>query len=1191
MTSRHECEKVRHLLDAFVVEDLAQDQCEIVQTHLKHCEACSRRVFLLRGLASAIHELDRKDEAQHIASDLIVDIALEPASVPPAKRSQALEHIATCTRCRDEYRLAQKAGHELGLICPGETPSTWFEKFHNAVEKILGRGPIPVVTAGLAALALLLLFLLSGHEGMKTRGLPHPVTVAPHGKTATAEYKVHHLGDWFVLLKQSEREAKAGDTTFARVLLDSAWILAFRDFGAPESSLSLPLLYRWPLQFIDPSDYGRAESLFVYTVRIRSALLGSDSPQLAIHWEVLGRLYDLQLRHRESVEFYKRAVALSEKAPLDSARIAFVRRLAGCLHHLGRYSESQEVLLTAAALSEKFYRRHITESASAAYILAMVYDNLGHNSFDLGRYGEAEGYYHEALEIRKRAKELVPPQDLGASISYFGRIYNALGRYDKAASCFRQAIELRRKGLGDCHPDVASSQINLAWVYEAQGNYAKAESLFKAVLDTRLKTLAPVTPGGAHPGIASSYSSLAAIYTEEGRYSEAEPLYRKAIEIWRKAYGGEHPRSVFTLHDLAYNYEKSGRYGLAESTYACARDVAERTLGEDHPDLAMVLESMSRLLGLERRYGEAAGLAKRALAIQYANFITNAEVLSEMDALSYFGMLAHSLDSYLSCLADASLLEDGDWELGGIILSSKGTILGELFERQRMVFENADSTTKSIAATLRDVRFQLSELRMMGPGHDVSKYQVGVDSLEHLAENLESMLARHSASFRQRQSERQKTWEDMARDVVANLPRDAALVEYERWNYIDPQTERLTPRYLAMVLRKDASPEFVALGDAKPIDDVVATYQAHMERIAKSGRGVGIGDEIEYEEIASRLYNLIWLPIENLIPEGDLTFIVPDGALNLVSFVTLKRPDGKYLIESRRIHYLTTGRDVARLRREDGRNHGLLVMADPAWKPSQGIAEEEGGREVEVPLVASLTLRGPLLPEEYLKGIQFEPLPWARKETELIVSQWRTVSDEPVRAYLGEQATEQRFRVEAPRSRIIHLATHGFFLEESSRRSSQGLMTFRERTLPHINPLLLSGLLLAESQEDTTGSSAGEDGVLTALEVSTMDLSGVDLVVLSACETGLGTVAQGEGIYGLRRAFEEAGVRTIVSALWAVPDEPTARIMSHMYLRGDETVVDRLRNAQLEMIADLRKSNRPDHPYFWGGFIAAGSWH
>jgi CHAT domain-containing protein len=206
------------------------------------------------------------------------------------------------------------------------------------------------------------------------------------------------------------------------------------------------------------------------------------------------------------------------------------------------------------------------------------------------------------------------------------------------------------------------------------------------------------------------------------------------------------------------------------------------------------------------------------------------------------------------------------------------------------------------------------------------------------------------------------------------------------------------------------------------------------------------------------------------------------------------------------------------------------------------------------------------------------------------VKSWKDESKEPVRSYTGPQASEERFKAEGPGSRVIHLATHGYYLQKDCNPTVEVRSGFENPRFVGENPLLLSGLALAGANLHGKGANVegAEDGILTAYEVAAMDLEGTEMVVLSACETGLGTVEEGEGVYGLRRAFLMAGARTVVSALWSVPDKTTAEMMGKLYEESDRPIYERVRELQLKRIQQFRKQHQPDHPLSWGAFIVVG---
>jgi CHAT domain-containing protein len=268
---------------------------------------------------------------------------------------------------------------------------------------------------------------------------------------------------------------------------------------------------------------------------------------------------------------------------------------------------------------------------------------------------------------------------------------------------------------------------------------------------------------------------------------------------------------------------------------------------------------------------------------------------------------------------------------------------------------------------------------------------------------------------------------------------------------------------------------------------------------------------------------------------------------------------------------------------------GLLVLADPEVVEGPG----EAGASHEGAAVTSSFIRHRsgdygAAAREFLQDTDFLPLPGAREEAECVAAAWRKTSSEPLALYLAADATEQRFKAEAPGKRVIHLATHGFFLPtEGEGRANGG----GHSPVSMTNPLLMTGLILADASrnEATPDEAIPDDGILTAYEVSAMDLAGVELAVLSACETGLGTIEDGEGVYGLRRAFQYAGARSVISTLWPLSDEAVTSIMIRIYTETESSLPERLRSAQMEMLAHLRSKGEPDHPYTWAGLILTGA--
>jgi CHAT domain-containing protein len=468
-----------------------------------------------------------------------------------------------------------------------------------------------------------------------------------------------------------------------------------------------------------------------------------------------------------------------------------------------------------------------------------------------------------------------------------------------------------------------------------------------------------------------------------------------------------------------------------------------------------------------------------------------------------------------------------------------------------------------------------------------------VDSLNNLCNTLESQIARRNARFR-----RKKEYQNVnAARVATLLPTQGTLIEYVRWTYADIKLDKFIDHYLAAVIPHAGKPFIQDLGDAWKIDDAIKRYRKHMvdlsDRLARSDQLLTHQDQIEYSSVASELYRLVWQPVETHVRDKRPVFIAPDAGLNLISFAGLLDTSGTYLIEKYPLHYLTAGRDVLRLKDRDKPGSGLVAFGDPDYDAPVA-ARRGAGNDVQSAIQSG---NGPSNIRSAcgnLKDIKVGRLFNTRQEVDSVAEYWKQdYMNEPAAVYTGARASEENFKVNARGKRAVHLATHGYFIQNECLPKQSG-KALGEASI-HVfgeNPLLQSGLFLAGSNLHGAGTeqSQSDDGVVTALEVSSLDLRGVELVTLSACETALGEVRQGEGVYGLRRAFQLAGARTVVSALWRVPDNETKALMKTFYAQKSTTYPALMQKVALEHIHDLRVIGRPTHPYSWGGFIATGDW-
>jgi CHAT domain-containing protein len=421
-------------------------------------------------------------------------------------------------------------------------------------------------------------------------------------------------------------------------------------------------------------------------------------------------------------------------------------------------------------------------------------------------------------------------------------------------------------------------------------------------------------------------------------------------------------------------------------------------------------------------------------------------------------------------------------------------------------------------------------------------------------------------------------------EIASALAKDAALISFVSYRHRNLRLNRPTENpaqqsvtsYLAFVLRPgQPQPAALYLGSAKEIDSLVAEMRRKVGQEALDPALSPKASEEGYRRSAGRLREKIWDPLVPALGGARRVFVVPDGALNLVNLASLPVGRAGYLVEKPFLfHYLSTERDLM-LAQPAALGTGLLVVGDPAF----------GSRPAGT--VLARTYRGVRSNCTDFQALRFGPLPETALEAKEVAAIWQTAQEGPVVRLSGADAREAAFQEQASGKRVLHLATHGFFLG-----GCRAILTDPASGTSE-NPLLLSGLALAGANGRSVTGPPDDLGIVTAEQIAAMDLEGVEWAVLSACNTGLGELRAGEGIFGLRRAFQAAGVRTVIAGLWPAEDESTRRWMQALYrsrFLGGMSTSEAVREATLSMLSAQRSRHLSTHPLYWGGFVAVGDW-
>jgi CHAT domain-containing protein/tetratricopeptide (TPR) repeat protein len=727
--------------------------------------------------------------------------------------------------------------------------------------------------------------------------------------------------------------------------------------------------------------------------------------------------------------------------------------------------------------------------------------------------------------------------------------------------------------------------------------------------------------------------NLASLYEAQGAYAKAEPLSRQALEIYGKTLGESHPDYATCLDGIAYLHRSQGDYAKAEPLYLQALAIRKKALGAAHPTYAQSLNHVASLYEFQRDYPKAESLYRQSLEIYENHFASMLRIQSERRQFAMAKLLRVRLDDYLSLTETATGVASAA-EVYFHVLRWKGIVFSAQSVSRRA---RANSELEPLFDQLLNINTRLATLSLAVPDpkrREVWLRQVG-DLTDH-KEDLERDLATRSAEFRQAQENARLTPEQLQRV----LPKGAALVDFLEFVGRSPPESggrsRRERRLVAFVVRFDHAVERVDLGPVQPLEEAADRWRRSIlsdpEERSNASPQIGARSSMSPERL---LRERLWNPLLRRFPGVKLVMISPDGFLNRIPLGALPgREPGTYLVEETQLVTLPVPRELPARLKDGGApsapNPSLLLVGNVDFGGDPGLVSIA---QRDVALAGNqrrAAVRGS-------GGFSFDPLPGTTAEIEDIKQLFRAgFPGREVKAFQTSAATEDAFRAEAPRHRWIHLATHGFFAQESLPSGLAGSVDDEQRRHGELfgsanevrgfHPGLLSGIALAGANggshpEVGFNSSSGkeaDDGVLTALEVTGLDLRNVDLVVLSACETGLGRVAGGEGVLGLQRAFQLAGAKNVVASLWKVDDRATAALMRLFYHKlwaEKKSPMVALREAQLWILnnpnqipalAAARGANfdkvvrLPDggqrvdvrnrsSPFLWAGFVISGA--
>jgi CHAT domain-containing protein/tetratricopeptide (TPR) repeat protein len=797
-------------------------------------------------------------------------------------------------------------------------------------------------------------------------------------------------------------------------------------------------------------------------------------------------------------------------------------------------------------------------SSKNEIILTETLANLTHNKgfllLEIGDYEEATLQIKQSLELLKQIGATETP-DYATFLDNLALVNQSKGNYAEAEKLYIKSRDIRLRNFTKKAPDYALSMNHLASLAHEIGDYKKAKDLYIQSLNI-IKNY----EGERSPEYANYQSNLAALYCEIGIYDYAEVMLKNSISILKKAKFDQHPDYASVLMSLAKVYQTSSQPEKALPLLTESREIIRTQLGENHPLFASILHQLGKVqqsIGnkekAESLYLQSLKLRAEVLGTKHPDYaatliqlalfyqLTNQKEKAESYYLSHLRHCISQIEDYFSFLSEkekesfyANLRENFEkfnafaFENNAYQPQLISEMMNYRLTTKAILFNSANKVRKQILNSGNPALIQLFKQwasikdRLARIYSPLKKVKVKI-----LAEDI-SALEKQADSIEKILAEQSSAFKQFSQNqlvtwqiIQANLKKEEAAIEIIRFRSFDIQRDRWTDSIHYVGL--------VITAQAQPYPHLVYLSDGkNLERQYLKTYQYAIKEK--QTDLDS--YTHYWQPLKPYLTNIQKIFISPDGVYNQININSLQNPEtGNYLLDEVDICRLANMKEMLEISEVPAPNtpkklSKAVFIGRPNYNKEITLTDLEG-TETEVNNIAKL-----------LKD-----------------QNWET------EVYLGENALESVVK-QSKNPTVLHIASHSFFTTEQ-----------------YEDPMLSSGLMLTAYRNDTV-----EDGLLTGYEAMSLSLENTDLVVLSACETGMGSIKNGEGVYGLQRAFKMAGAKNIIISLWLADDWATQKLMKEFYeqwiLLGDRRKAFR--------VAQQKMREKYTHPYYWGAFVMWG---
>ncbi|MFH2141479.1 MAG: CHAT domain-containing protein [Bacteroidota bacterium] len=898
-------------------------------------------------------------------------------------------------------------------------------------------------------------------------------------------------------------------------------------------------------------------SVRVFNMSLNLDIELNDEEGIAVCYNTLGILSSMQGDFEGAIEYFKQLMSCYR----NSEKINELKKMSGAANaytNLGIANDqlsNYEIAINYYKKALKIYQNLNDNSG-----ISRVYSNLGMSYGAQGSFDKAIEYYSMALQenIDKKNKRSI-------SFNYLniGNIYYKQGNFEKAKENFEFALEIAEE-LGD-NGTIAKAYSNIGVVYKELKNVEKTEEYYKMALDYNIKQ-------NNKKGISTIYNNYGTLYAENMLCDKALEYYLKSFQI-KENINDKHGTALIN-GSIANLYTN-----LADTTSVLNnRELRDEYLRKalEYQEKEMFIAKETGLKTLEiiansrfsRIYKGLNDFKKAKECLLKLIEMTNDAVqmnfsfISEKEKEIYYKSVEENYTEFNSFVLDNKKIDSLlVCDVFNNTIRNKGLLLKSSTAMRTAILNSNDSILIEEFNSWINLKKEISKLQSV----EIIKRKADLDIIKVKADSLERELVKKSQIFSNFYKVQFLNWQ-MVRDGLS--PGEAA-VEFINFKYQGTRLHGFTDTviYCALIVKPESKfPEMIRIFNEMDLISIMGKY---------TGTNISYIDKIygKSKKYNKDLYNLIWEPIEHYFQDSKVIYISPSGLLHKISFAAIPIDQNILLCDNYEIKTLTNTGLITTQTNEPFENNSYSIFGGINYNTDSVYS---GAEEIQV--------------WSYLEG--------TKTETVLIKNILKKEKAK-VNLYTSSDATEAEFKIIASESNVLHIATHGFFFPEAEEikdmeteeNSAEYInVVFRSKSsgfgssnfIQNNNPLMRTGLVLSGANDvwNISDNIDREDGILTAQEVTQLNMTKTKLVVLSACETGLGDIKGSEGVYGLQRAFKMAGVKYIIMSLWQVPDKETVEFMEAFYKKLLK--LKDIRKAFLETQKEMRKKY---DPYFWAAFV------